>query len=165
MSQKFGRLDVLINNAGIAIDDQFIPGSTSIRSVLQTTYDVNVFGALQTFHTFEALLSASANPRVVFISSDLASFSQAGSHQPGGYAIYRSSKTAMNMLVFTYAQKYKEKGWKINACDPGYVATNLNSFQGTGNVVTGALNPVRLATLGKDGETGTFTDSEGILPW
>lgn len=165
VAEKYGRLDVLINNAGIAIDAEFVPGSTSIRSVLQKSYDVNVFGAMQVFHAFEALLSAAPLPRVVFISSDLASFGKAGISAPGEYSIYRSTKSAMNMLVFSYAHNYKAKGWKINACCPGYVATNLNNFNGTGEVESGAVNPVRLATLGKDGETGTYTNAQGVLPW
>ena len=56
-------------------------------------------------------------------------------------------------------------GIKVNACSPGFIKTNLNDFQGTGTLEEGALEPVRLALLGSDGPTGTFTRSGGIVPW
>jgi NAD(P)-dependent dehydrogenase (short-subunit alcohol dehydrogenase family) len=163
VASKFGRLDVLINNAGIANDNKHIPGNDSLRDVMLEAYNVNVFGAMQTFETFAPLLEKSENPRVVFMSSTVGSFTiQSGM---GHYPIYRSTKSALNMLVMTYAHLYKEKGWKINACCPGYVATDLNNFHGLGKVEDGAINAVRLATLGKDGETGTFSNKEGPIPW
>lgn len=165
VTQKYGRLDVLINNAGIAIDGQFVPGSTSIRNILQKSYDINVFGAMETFHAFEPLLSVAVVPRVVFLSSTLSSFTLADNCAPGQYALYRSTKSALNMLVVAYAHTYKEKGWKINACCPGHVATNLNNFHAAGAPESGAMAPMRLATLGRDGETGTFTNSAGTVPW
>jgi NAD(P)-dependent dehydrogenase (short-subunit alcohol dehydrogenase family) len=163
VASKFGRLDVLINNAGIAIDEKHEAGKGSLRDIMFETYNVNVFGAVQAFETFEPLLEKSENPRVVFISSDLGSF---GKHlAPGGYPVYRSTKSALNMLAMTYAYNYREKNWKINACCPGYVATDLNHFHGVGSVESGAINAVRLATLGKDGETGTYSNKEGPLLW
>lgn len=69
------------------------------------------------------------------------------------------------MLVMSYAHLYREKGWKIHACCPGYVATDLNNFRGVGKVEDGAINAVRLSTLGKDGETGTYSNKEGPMPW
>lgn len=93
-----------------------------------------------------------------------------GSHKlrwehPVAYPIYRSSKSALNMLMLHYALQYKDKGWKINACCPGYCATNLNKFAGLNTPQSGALNAVRLATLGDDGETGTYSNKEGVLDW
>lgn len=79
--------------------------------------------------------------------------------------IYRSSKAALNMLMLHYAFKYKDDGWKINATCPGYCATNLNGFAGMDTPANGALNAVRLATLGEDGETGTFSNKEGKMAW
>jgi len=162
VSSKFGRLDVLINNAGIANDDEYKPGG-SIRDVMMAAYNTNVFGAMQTFETFVPLLSQSAVPRVVFLSSGLGSLTL--SKGLGAYAIYRSTKTAINSLVRSYAESYREKGWKINATCPGFLATNLNNYGGRGKVDDGAINTARLATLGKDGETGTYSDKEGPVPW
>jgi NAD(P)-dependent dehydrogenase (short-subunit alcohol dehydrogenase family) len=168
ISSKYGRLDVLINNAGIAIDHEYQPGKTSVRETLYKNYNTNVFGAIQVLETFIPLLEKASVPRVVFISSSLASLELAKADQanvPGGFPIYRSTKTALNMLALTYAVKYEPKGWKINACCPGYLATNLNNYHGTGPVSNGAINAAHLATLGKDGETGTYSNKEGPLPW
>ena len=79
--------------------------------------------------------------------------------------IYRSSKAALNMLMLHYAFKYKDNGWKINASCPGFCATNLNAFAGIDSPANGALNAVRLATLGEEGETGTFSNKEGVMAW
>jgi len=163
VASKFGRLDVLINNAGIAVEDTTQSGNGSLRDRMFECYNVNVFGAMQTFETFTPLLEKSSNPNVVFISSGLGSFGNQASM--GSYAVYRSSKTAINMLVMTYAHRYREKGWKINSCCPGFVATDLNNFRGVGKVESGAINAVRLATLGKDGETGTYSSKDGPYPW
>ena len=84
--------------------------------------------------------------------------------------LYRSAKTAINMLMCYYAALGREKSkegkvWKVNACCPGYVATRLTGFKGPGTVESGAVEAVRLATLGEGGETGTFSEKEGKLPW
>jgi NAD(P)-dependent dehydrogenase (short-subunit alcohol dehydrogenase family) len=164
VEEKFGKLDVLINNAGIGLDDKHQSGEKTLRDTMLETYNTNVFGAMVAFETFAPLLEKSPVPRVVFMSSSLGSFRRNfldGLQHP----VYRSSKTTLNMLCFTYAQMYRERGWKINACCPGYVATNLNAFMGGGTVESGAVNAVRLATLGVDGETGTYSSKEGLIPW
>jgi NAD(P)-dependent dehydrogenase (short-subunit alcohol dehydrogenase family) len=175
IESKFGRLDVLINNAGIAIDSKYQtdpsvevptncqPTTTSIRDVMRESYDTNVFGAIQTLETFIPLMEMSSLPRVVFLTSDLGSLGT--NMEAGNYKIYRSTKTALNMLMISYASIYKKKGWKINATCPGYVKTNLNHYYGPGDPSDGAINAVRLATLGEDGETGTVSNKEGPLVW
>jgi len=87
--------------------------------------------------------------------------------------VYRSAKTALNMLMLYYAAVGREKSkvvgkdreWKVNATCPGYVATRMNGWKGPGKVEWGAVNAVRLAVLDSDGETGTFSEKEGPLPW
>lgn len=167
VEKKFGRLDVLINNAGIAIDNKYDPSSKtgpSISQVMKENYDVNVFGTTQVFETFVPLLEKSSHPRVVFLSSGLGSFGAMIFDTV--YPIYRSTKSALNMVVRVFAARYKEKGWKINLCCPGLVQTNLNGYTERGEPVeNGAINAVRLATAGKDGETGTYSNRHGPLPW
>lgn len=164
IEKKFGRLDVLINNAGIATDRKYQPGSggPSIREVMRENYDVNVFGTMQVFETFVPLLSQSSLPRVVFVTSSLASFGEM--IEKTSHPIYRSTKSALNMMVRTYAYRYQEKGWKINLTCPGLVQTKLNGFS-EGPVETGAINAVRWATLKKDGENGTYSNRHGPIPW
>ena len=159
---KFGHLDVLINNAGIAIDDQF-QGFAGYRELMQTTYNTNVFGTMVTTEVFITLLEKSSLPRIIMVTSTLGSV--ALDAVPGIAPIYRSTKSALNMLTVQYAHRFRKKGWKINANCPGYLATNLNNFRGDGTAESGAINISRLATLGKDGETGTFSNKEGLCPW
>lgn len=74
IASRFGSLDVLINNAGTANDDKHEPGKDSLGDLMLEAYNVNVFGAMQTFETFAPLVGKSENPRVVFMSSNLGSF-------------------------------------------------------------------------------------------
>ena len=68
-----------------------------------------------------------------------------------------ASKTAMNAMTLSMAIELELTRIKVNACSPGFIKTNLNAYEGTGTVEEGALEPVRLALLGPDGPTGTFT--------
>lgn len=155
VESQFGRLDVLINNAGIAIDDEFKP-CDSYRALMYKTYNTNIFGSVLTTESFILLLEKSTLPRIVFVSSSLGSFGDNG--VPAAYPVYRSTKSALNMFAFQYAHRFEKQGWKINIASPGFLATNLNNYGGTGPVEDGAINISRLATLGKDGKTGTFSN-------
>lgn len=163
MTSQFGRLDVLINNAGVASIEGEISGS-ALRALYQDTFAVNTFGSALTTEAFIPLLSKSSAPRIVFMSSIMGSLTgRLGSSM--ALPIYRSSKAAVNMLMLHYASQYKEAGWKVNSCCPGYVATQMNNFSGSLSVDDGAKRPVELATLGEDGETGTFSNKDGVLGW
>jgi NAD(P)-dependent dehydrogenase (short-subunit alcohol dehydrogenase family) len=166
VQSKFGRLDVLINNAGISIDRD---KGSSIRSRMERTFAVNIFGAAATTEAFVPLLEKSAAARLVFVSSDLGSLAHRadpeGRHHYVDAPAYRSSKAAMNMLALGYAHRYRSQGWKVNIHNPGYTATDLNMHSGPGTVEDAAIGAVRLATLGADGETTTFSEKEGPLPW
>jgi NAD(P)-dependent dehydrogenase (short-subunit alcohol dehydrogenase family) len=153
---------VLINNAGVCLKEENY-SAPSLRT-LQDTFTVNTFGAALTTEAFIPLLSTSPTPHIVFISSYLGSLTSRWGNSVD-LPIYRSSKAALNMLMLHYASKYKDDGWKINATCPGYCATNLNAFAGIDSPANGALNAVRLATLGGEGETGTFSNKDGIIPW
>ncbi|KAJ7493573.1 hypothetical protein FB451DRAFT_1020528 [Mycena latifolia] len=164
VKSKFGRLDVLINNAGIAIDRRI-----SDRAIFEKTFATNIFGAAATTDAFIPLLEKSAAPRIVFISSDLGSLALRADPKAHTYLVpmpaYRCSKAALNMLALGYAQRFGPQGWKINIHNPGFTATDLNNNMGTGTVEDGAKGAVRLATLGDDGETATYSGKMGLLPW
>lgn len=163
VTSKFNRLDVLINNAGVSMNEIKLSGS-ALRQMYHDTFGVNVFGAALTTEAFIPLLRSSSAPRIVFISSTTGSLAYFW-NIPVDLPVYRSSKTAMTALMRHYAFKFKDEGWKVNATCPGHCATNLNEFHGTDTPQNGAINAVRLATLGDDGETGTFSSREGEVPW
>ncbi|KAJ7662984.1 carbonyl reductase [Mycena rosella] len=167
VKSKFGRLDVLINNSGIILDS--FTGEPSSRAVFEATFAVNVFGAASTTDAFIPLLEKSAAARVVFVSSDLGSLTYRA-NPTGPYSFvdgpsYRCSKAAMNMLALTYAHRFRGQGWKVNIHNPGYTKTDLNHNNGTGTVEDGAKGAVRLAVLGDDSETATYSEKEGPIPW
>ena len=169
LESEAGRLDVLINNAGI-------PGPRhTARELtaddLRITYDVNVFGPVRMLHHFLPLLDRSDNPVVVNVSSGLGSIATAVDPEGQGDAVpiwvpapgYGSSKAALNMLTVQYARQLPEL--RINTVDPGYTATDFNAHSGPQSVERGAEIIVRLATIGPDGPTGEYLSLNGTVPW
>ncbi len=160
-----GGLDVLINNAGIAgsIGDPQAVTAEELRVV----YETNVFGIVRVTHALLPLLRASDNPVIVNVASGLGSFGVV--HDPSRLEskvpalAYCSSKSAVTMLTVQYAKGLP--GMRVNVVDPGYTATDLNHHSGPQTLEQGTDAIVRLATVGKDGPTGTFQDASGILPW
>lgn len=168
IQKTHGRLDVLVNNAGIALDVK--EPQASIRSLMQRTFETNVFGAAAVTDAFIPLLEKSTTPRIVFTSSSVGSLTRAADlTNPWSKApitAYRTSKAALNMLMLSYAVILHDRGFKVNASCPGHIGTDLNDHRGTGSIDDGAVNLARLVTLGEeDGETGTFSTSEGVRPW
>lgn len=171
VASKYGRLDILINNAGHVLE-KAPHGHPITRDEFHKTMDTNVFGAAMTTEAFLPLLKQSLHPRIIFVTSSLGSLSiKKEGVNPSSqreFPMYRSSKAAMNMMCLHYADAYKD--WKINTCDPGLVRTNLSGYlpdphPRLAEPDIGCRNVVRLATLGKDGETGTFSSRDGPLPW
>lgn len=165
--ERFGKLDILVNNAGILADEK-PPSDYDIRSMI-AVYETNVFGVFRTTKAMVPLLLASAQGRIVNMSSSLGSltlnsdpdFELASFLMIG----YNSSKAAVNALTVFYANDLRETAIKVNAADPGYCATDLNGFSGMRTPEEGARTAVRLATLPADGPTGGFFNDAGSLPW
>jgi NAD(P)-dependent dehydrogenase (short-subunit alcohol dehydrogenase family) len=178
---EFGRLDVLVNNAAISNTSkqpgQSVeeysklnrPSTVSIDEV-RSIWETNVFGALAVYQAMLPLLREAPAARIVNVSSGAGSLARVADPSfpyrhifgPG----YSASKTAMNAMTLTMAIELESTGIKVNACSPGFIKTNLNAYEGTGSVEEGALEPVRLALLGPDGPTGTFTRWENeTIPW
>ena len=78
---------------------------------------------------------------------------------------FRSSQAALNMVIAYYAALYAKEGWKVNANDPGFCVTNLNGYRWWNTMESGVVNAVRLATLGENGPTRTFSCTEGPVKW
>jgi NAD(P)-dependent dehydrogenase (short-subunit alcohol dehydrogenase family) len=164
---RYGVLDVLINNAAIAID-RAAP-SEATQEDLRQTFDTNFFGAIAVAQAFLPLLRRSANARIVNVSSGLGSLTQHSDPkwQYGFFnaLAYCSSKTALNAFTVLLAKELREAGIQVNVADPGYTATDLNQNQGTQTVAEGSEAIVTLATAGPGGPTGTYIDRAGPVPW
>ena len=168
---KYGRLDALINNAGVSGQPgaDFAgqqPGSANVDDI-RFIFETNVFGVITVTAAFLPLLRRSPTPRIVNVSSSagsLALTSDPANADPIA-AGYVPSKTALTSLTIQYARGLADEHILVNAVCPGFVATALNGFRGTGTAAEGAVQAVRMATIPADGPTGTFTDSSGPVPW
>jgi len=167
VEEWFGRLDVLVNNAGIALD-RASPSQIDL-DVLRQTYETNVFGVFNVTRAMLPLLRKSPAARIVNVSSGLGSLAQNSDPNWEFAAVkplaYNSSKAALNMMTVTFAAELKDSSIKVNAVDPGYTATDMNGHQGPQTVAQGATAAVRLATLAADGPTGGFFNEAGVVPW
>jgi NAD(P)-dependent dehydrogenase (short-subunit alcohol dehydrogenase family) len=165
LEAEHGRLDVLVNNAGVSIG--FKPPADTTAADMLAIYDTNVFGVVRVTHAMLPLLERSDAPVIVNVSSGMGSL--AITTDPERFestlrgVAYPSSKSALNMLTSQYAKAFPKL--RVNAVDPGYTATDLNGHRGTKTVQQGAEIIVRMAMIGPDGPTGTFSDENGPVPW
>ncbi|MEO5592693.1 MAG: SDR family oxidoreductase [Chitinophagaceae bacterium] len=167
IENKMQKLDVLINNAGIA-GEQPQNISTGDIGNLRKVFDANFFGAVQTTKEFIDLLKKSEEPRIVNVSSNLASLSFHSTTQNPNQAIYDAyscSKTALNAFTVLLTKEFRNTNFKINSVAPGYTATDLNQFKGTQTVEQAAITIVKYATLDNGGPTGKYFNKEGEIPW
>jgi len=165
VARTVGHLDVLVNNAGV-LGPLAEPTATAPADFL-ATFGVNLLGPVRVTRAFLPLLEKSDLPRIVMVSSGLGSLTvttdpdRLESTLHG--LVYPSSKAALNMVTSQYAKVLP--GWKVNAVDPGYTATDLNGHSGHQSVEEGATAIVAMATVGADGPTGGFFDMHGPVPW
>jgi NAD(P)-dependent dehydrogenase (short-subunit alcohol dehydrogenase family) len=163
IDEREGHLDVLVNNAGISTPMAEVSGPTALK-----VFDTNAIGVIRVTQAALPLLCKSENPVVVNVSSALGSFwavtnpERRQFHFPS--IIYGASKAAVSMLTVQYAKALPEI--KFNAVEPGFTATDLTPASGAGQPVEkGAEVIMRMATIGKDGPTGTFSEDSGPLQW
>jgi NAD(P)-dependent dehydrogenase (short-subunit alcohol dehydrogenase family) len=178
---EFGRLDVLVQNAAISnttkLPGQSIadyaktvrPSNVSLDE-MRAVWDTNVFGVLAVYQAMLPLLREAPSARIVNVSSGVGSLtlnSDSAYAQRANFGpVYPASKTALNALTLAMAIELESTGIKVNAVAPGFTRTHLNEYTGTQTVEVGAREAVRVALLGPDGPTGTFTHAKlGTLPW
>lgn len=167
LEAEAGRLDVLVNNAGITGSAHQAPTTVDLATV-RAALETNVIGVIRVTNAMLPLLRRSAAPRVVNMSSSVGSLTRqtaAGDTTGPISAAYAPSKTALTAVTVQYAKELHGTNILINAACPGFVATDLNGFRGVRTPEQGAAIAIRLATLPDDGPTGGFFDDAGVVPW
>jgi len=177
IEREYGRLDILLNNAGIARGN---PPSQTDLDLMREVYEVNVFGVIRVTNAMLPLLRRAPAARIVNVSSEVGSITSMTdpasplAQMPAGLA-YPSSKAALNMITAMYAKELQDTPIKVNAANPGYTKTDLNRNSGLRSVTEGAEASVYLATLPAGGPSGILwghlwtpdgpADAYGALPW
>lgn len=168
----YGHLDILINNAGIAHQDEplFANSAATVPiKAVRETFDVNFFGLVELTQSLLPLIRKSPAGRIVNMSSMLGSM---GLHTDPGAGIdqikplaYDASKAAVNMFTIHLAAQLKDTPIKVNSAHPGWVKTDMGGDEAPMEVEDGAKTGVTLALLGDDGPSGGFFHMGEAMPW
>jgi NAD(P)-dependent dehydrogenase (short-subunit alcohol dehydrogenase family) len=178
--KEFGHLDLLVNNAAISNTRK---GNLSLQEYAKITlasnvsldeiravWETNVFGVLVVYQAMLPLLRESSDARIVNVSSGVGSLTDNANPAYPYHAffgpVYPASKTALNAITLAMMVELESTGIKVNLVSPGFTKTALNGYEGTQSVEDGSREVVRVALLGPDGPTGTFTRWENTkIPW
>jgi NAD(P)-dependent dehydrogenase (short-subunit alcohol dehydrogenase family) len=178
--KEFGRLDLLVNNAGISKTTERSLGSPEYAASsrasnasldeIRAVWETNVFGVLAVYQATLPLLRESSDARIVNVSSGVGSLTTNADPAYPYHAmfgpIYPASKAALNAMTLAMMIELESTDIKINLVSPGFTKTNLNGYAGVESVEDGSREVVRVALLGPDGPTGTFTRWENAtIPW
>jgi NAD(P)-dependent dehydrogenase (short-subunit alcohol dehydrogenase family) len=171
IERQAGRLDVLVNNAGISGESGpgWVQDPTALDlDVVRTVVETNVLGVIRVTNAMLPLLQRSTSPRIVNVSSSVGSLTlQADPNIEIGpiMAAYAPSKSFLNAITVQYARQFAGTNILINAACPGLVATDFTGCHGPRTPEQGAAIAIRLATLPDDGPTGSFFEDDGVIPW
>ena len=178
--QEFGRLDLLVNNAAISntrkgnlpIQEyaKISRASNASLDEVRAVWETNVFGVLAVYQAMLPLLRESSDARIVNVSSGVGSLADnadpAFPYRPIFGPVYPASKAALNAMTLAMMIELESTGIKVNLVSPAFTRTNLNGYAGTESVEDGSREVVRVALLGPDGPSATFTRWEDIsIPW
>lgn len=177
---EFGRLDLLVNNAAISNTNKgdlslheyhkLSRASNAPLDEVRAVWETNVFGVLAVYQAMLPLLRKSSDARIVNVSSGVGSLTTnadpAFSYRAFYSPVYPASKAALNAVTLAMMIELEPTGIKVNLVSPGFTKTNLNGYEGIESVENGSREVVRVALLGPDGPTGTFTRWENTaIPW
>lgn len=165
IKDSFGRLDVLVNNAGIGARN-----NPSVRDAMREVLAVNVVGVVSVTEAFLPLLRKSSAPRLIFVSSTTGSITIAadpnGPLHGGGAMDYRSSKAALNMLMVLYWNRLEAEGFKVFGANPGLIATNFHGGERPGSEPEVGGERIAAVIRGdRDADVGKVCNANGVLPW
>ncbi len=169
VGDKFGRLDILINNAGIGLDDGRKGVSGQTLDTWRRTFDTNLFAVIAVTQAFLPLLGKSEAGRIVNLSSILASLTLHSDPSSPIYDFkipaYNVSKTALNGWTVQLAYELRGTKIKVNAAHPGYVKTDMGGPDAPMEIVDGAKTSVALALIDAAGPNGAYIHMGEPLPW
>ena len=160
VEEEFGRLDVLVNNAGVSVDGGQ-RGVDADLDVVRESLEMNLFGAWRLCEAFVPLMRLNGYGRIVNVSSGMGALNDMG----GGSPAYRVSKTALNALTRILASELRGSGILVNSVCPGWVRTDMGGSGATRPVEEGADTPVWAAALPDNGPTGGFFRDRREIPW
>ena len=172
VERSYGRLDILVNNAAIRIEEYGKKPSEQPLAQWRQTFDTNLFGVVEVTRALLPLLRRSPAGRIVNMSSLLGSVGTHG--DPDSYAYsdmfkslpaYSASKSAVNSWTVHLAYELRDTPIKVNAVHPGYTRTGMNDGEGDLDIPDGARTGVAMALLGDDGPTGSYTHRGETVPW
>jgi NAD(P)-dependent dehydrogenase (short-subunit alcohol dehydrogenase family) len=152
-------LDILVNNAGISGPYQQ-SALTTTSDDFKTVFETNLFGVINTTQAFIHLLKRSVAPRIVNVSTAMASLTLAYDFAGARYVAYQASKTALNMYTLQLAHELRDTPFKVNAVCPGYTRTDFTNHQGTSSIEEAGQRIAKFALLDQDGPTGQFFSEE-----
>jgi NAD(P)-dependent dehydrogenase (short-subunit alcohol dehydrogenase family) len=168
LETKIDMLDVLINNAGISGQQPQTFAEGDIAN-LRRLFDTNFFGTVQTTQQFLPLLTKSAQPIIINVSSELGSLALNISEGQRAdwilYNAYAATKVALNAFTIMLANELRDTPFRVNSVTPGYTATDLNQYQGTRTVAEGAKPIVQLVAQADTKGTARFYQDGGDVPW
>jgi NAD(P)-dependent dehydrogenase (short-subunit alcohol dehydrogenase family) len=166
IAKTYGKLDILINNAGVCLDSGQKSSEVSLE-VIRQTLETNFIGAVAMTQALLPLIHKSEAGRIVNMSSgrgSLTHHSDPNCHYAKTLA-YNSSKTALNSFTVMLAAELKDTAIKVNSADPDWCRTDMGTEAATHSAKEGADTPVWLATLSAEGSTGGFFNSRNPVPW
>lgn len=169
IENRYGRLDILLNNAGVNLRGDGLPSSAD-PELMHAIFDTNFTGVLRVTQAMLPLLHKSAAGRIVNVSSGLGSLTRSSAPSSSSNISYHlvgysASKAALNMLTVHLADELRETKIKVNAANPGFTKTDMNDNRGRQPVEVGAIAATRLALLDDDGPTGGSFSKDGPDPW
>lgn len=168
IGERHGRLDTLVNNAGI-VDKEDGPPSVAATGAARRLMETNFIGTLAVTQAMLPWLRRSSAGRIVNLATTLGSLSINGDPSSPYYEArligYNASKAALNMLTVQLAAELKGTSIVVNSVAPGYVKTDLTGNNGFMSAAEGARLPVEYALLGDDAVSGRFVEPAGNAPW
>jgi NAD(P)-dependent dehydrogenase (short-subunit alcohol dehydrogenase family) len=171
VESQYGKLDVLVNNAGVMIEKGWTKNTTSETTLdnLRATFEANLFAVFALTKAMLPMLKLSEAGRIVNVSSILGSVSLQATKGSPTYSTklfaYNASKAALNVLTISLAHELRGTKIKVNSAHPGWVKTDLGGSAAPMGVEDGAKTEVELATLGEDGPTGGFFHMGKEIAW